>query len=47
MKIKKFVAPTLKEATEKMKKELGENAILLNTRTVPVSGVFNVKGKTQ
>jgi flagellar biosynthesis protein FlhF len=47
MKIKKFVAPTLKEATEKMKRELGENAILLNTRTVPVGGVFNIKGKTQ
>ena len=30
-----------------MKKELGENAILLNTRTVPVSGVFNVKGRAQ
>jgi flagellar biosynthesis protein FlhF len=30
-----------------MKKELGENAILLNTRTVPVGGVFNIKGKTQ
>jgi flagellar biosynthesis protein FlhF len=47
MKIKKFVAPTLKQATEKMKKELGENAILLNTRTVPVGGVFTLKGKTQ
>lgn len=47
MKIKKFVAPTLKEATEKMKKELGENAILLNTRTVPVVGVFSGRGRTQ
>jgi flagellar biosynthesis protein FlhF len=47
MKIKKFVAPTLKEATEKMKKELGENAILLNTRTVPVGGVFSGKGRSQ
>ncbi|MGE5314770.1 MAG: flagellar biosynthesis protein FlhF [Acidobacteriota bacterium] len=46
MKIKKFVAPTLKEATEKMKKELGENAILLNTRAVP-AGVFSMKGKSQ
>ncbi|HLP17858.1 MAG TPA: flagellar biosynthesis protein FlhF [Bacteroidota bacterium] len=47
MKIKKFVAPTLKEATEKMKKELGDNAILLSTRSVPAGGVFSMKGKLQ
>ena len=34
MKIKKYVAPTLKEATEQMKQELGENAIILSTRII-------------
>lgn len=34
MKIKKYVAPTLKEATEKMKNELGDEAIILSTRVV-------------
>ena len=34
MKIKKFLAPTLKEATEKMKMELGSEAIILSTRVV-------------
>ena len=34
MKIKKYVAPTLKEATEQMKKEMGSNAIILSTRVI-------------
>lgn len=34
MKTKKFIAPTLKEATEKMKSELGNNAIILGTRII-------------
>jgi len=40
MKIKKFVAPTLKEATEMMKRELGEDAIILGTRRIKQSGIF-------
>jgi len=34
MKIKKYVAPTLKEATEKMKIDLGSGAVILSTRMV-------------
>ena len=34
MKIKKFIAPTLKEATLLMKKELGNDAYILSTRVV-------------
>jgi flagellar biosynthesis protein FlhF len=41
MKIKKFTAPTLKEVTEIMKKELGPNAIVLNTRKIPATGKLN------
>ena len=47
MRIKKFVASSLKEATEKMKQELGENAIVLNTRSVPATGIFSLAGKQQ
>ncbi|MDA3860675.1 MAG: flagellar biosynthesis protein FlhF [Melioribacteraceae bacterium] len=34
MKVKKFVAPTLKDATALMKKELGNDAFILSTRVV-------------
>ena len=34
MRIKKFVAPTLKEASEQMKSEMGAEAIILNTRVI-------------
>lgn len=34
MQIKKYIAGTLKEASQQMKKELGENAIVLSTRIV-------------
>ncbi len=40
MKIKKFVAPTLKEATEMMKRELGDDAIILGTRRIRQPGIF-------
>ena len=42
MKIKKYLAPTLKEATEKMKKELGTEAIILSTRVVEEKSLDNV-----
>lgn len=41
MKIKKFIAPTLREATEMMKRELGDNAIVLGTRRIKQSGLFS------
>lgn len=34
MQIKKYVAATLKEASQQMKRELGENAIVLSTRII-------------
>ena len=34
MKVKKFIAPTLKEATEQMKRELGNEAFILSTRVI-------------
>lgn len=34
MKIKKYVAATLKEASQKMKQELGDQAIILSTRVI-------------
>ncbi len=40
MRIKKFVAPTLREATEMLKKELGDNAIILGTRRIKQPGLL-------
>jgi len=34
VKVKKFIAPTLKEATEQMKRELGNEAFILSTRVI-------------
>jgi flagellar biosynthesis protein FlhF len=45
MRIKKFVGRTVKEATEQMKKDLGEEAIILSSRRVPRGGVFSFVGK--
>ena len=39
MKTKKFIAPTLKAATEKMKAELGDEAMILSTRIIEQSGI--------
>ena len=35
MQLKKYVAPSLKEAIDKMKLEMGEEAIVLSTRVLP------------
>lgn len=44
MKIKKFTAPTLKEATELMKAELGDEVLILGTRVITKqSAVGSVK----
>ncbi len=45
MHIKKFSGKTLKEATYLMKHELGENAIILNTKKVPMPGLLNIGSK--
>jgi flagellar biosynthesis protein FlhF len=45
MKIKRFVAHTLKEATEQMRKELGPEAVVLNSRNIPKQGQLSFLAK--
>lgn len=45
MRIKKFVAHTLKEATEQMKRELGPEAIVVSSRKVTRGGPLNLFGR--
>jgi flagellar biosynthesis protein FlhF len=45
MRIKKFTAPTLKEALHVMKQELGPEAIVLETQTRRVGGIFGLGKK--
>jgi flagellar biosynthesis protein FlhF len=45
MRIKKYVARSLKEATEQMKRELGPNAFILNSRKVHRGGALSFLGK--
>lgn len=40
MKIKKYVARTASEAMAKVKLELGDNAVILNTRNIRPKGIF-------
>src|SRR3989339_966489 len=43
MQIKKYTAPTLKEATARMKQELGSEAIILSTRIIEADQKQNRK----
>ncbi|KQS19332.1 GTP-binding protein [Exiguobacterium sp. Leaf187] len=45
MIVKKIVADTVAEAMERVKQELGEEAIILNTRHIKVGGIFGVFAK--
>ena len=45
MRIKKFVGPDIKNVTDQMKKELGAEAIVLNTRRIHKGGVLGALGK--
>lgn len=45
MQIKKYSAPTLREATELMKEELGEEALILSTHVIP-GDVYAGRDKT-
>ena len=45
MRIKRFSAPTLKEAVVQMKKELGSDAIVLESRKVKKDGIFDFSKK--
>lgn len=40
MMVKKIVADSMGEAMERVKRELGEDAVILNTRNIKVGGVF-------
>ncbi|MCP4724339.1 MAG: flagellar biosynthesis protein FlhF [bacterium] len=45
MMIKKFTAPTMKEAVNRMKKELGPDAVILKTNKVSQGGLLDFVGK--
>lgn len=47
MRIKKFTAPSIKEATQQMKDELGADAIVLNTRRMPKNALLKPLGREQ
>ncbi len=47
MKIKRFTAPTLKEAVEQMKKELGSDAIILESRKVKKDSNLSTPAKKE
>ena len=42
MKIKKISAPTMAEAMQIVKQEMGEDAVILNSKTVESGGVFGL-----
>lgn len=45
MRIKRFTASTLKAATDQMREDLGPDAIVLNTRTMPRGNAMGIFGK--
>ncbi len=45
MKVKKYVAPTMKEALEKMKRDLGESAVILGSRKISRGGMLDFLGR--
>ncbi len=45
MRIKKYTGATVKEATTKMKRDLGPDAIVLGSRKISQGGVFSFMGK--
>ncbi len=45
MMIKKFTAPTMKEAVARMKKDLGQDAVILKTNKVSQGGLLDFVGK--
>ncbi|MFC1555891.1 flagellar biosynthesis protein FlhF [candidate division KSB1 bacterium] len=45
MRIKKFVAPSMKEAMAKMKEELGSDALILKSNKVKAGGMLEFMGK--
>ncbi len=45
MRIKKFIGATMTEAVGHMKRELGENAVILQTRKISNGGLMSLPGK--
>ncbi len=45
MNVRKFIAPTIVEALAEIKKELGDDAVILRTKTVRKSGVLSFLAK--
>ena len=45
MKVKKYLAPTMKEALDKMKKDLGSEAVILGSRKISRGGLLDFLGK--
>jgi len=45
MRIKRFVGRTLKDATEQMRKDLGPDAVVLNSRNIPRQGQLSFLAK--
>ncbi|WP_334099941.1 flagellar biosynthesis protein FlhF [Thermotoga petrophila] len=46
MKIKKYVAESIREAMIMIRRELGENAVILSSRRIKKGGFFGIGGKT-
>ncbi|NLU40696.1 MAG: flagellar biosynthesis protein FlhF [Firmicutes bacterium] len=44
MRLKRIVAPTMQEALEKTRRELGPDAVILNARTIRAGGFFGLFG---
>ena len=45
MRVKRFVGHTIKEATEQMRKDLGPDAVVLNSRNIPREGQLSFLAK--
>lgn len=45
MRVKRFVAPTMREVMLKVKKEMGQNAVILHTRNYKEGGLWGFFGK--
>lgn len=45
MKVKKYIASTMPEAMNQVKKELGESAVILDSREIKTSRFFGLFGK--
>jgi len=42
MKVKKYIAPSMPEAMQKIRKELGSNAVILNSKETKSRGIFGL-----